>query len=327
MGSVFALNGGGLAGHRADARNIRSKHIKGENVMKRTIALLLALMLLVAALPCTALAGGTKKTVYVSSTGKGTLNIRSGPGYDNKVVGYVKHNNKVTAYEKSGSWIKIKYGKKTGWIRTMYVDGTTKALGNGYKAITAATSVYSKADTASSVVGHITTSDTVKVYYTERDMASVHVTDKNLSGWIPISAIGGTVKLKPETPPSSSSTVYRTTASTLNLRAGAGTNYKVTGKLPKGTGCYILASSGNWRKIKTFKGKIGWVSATYLRKEATAKVKASSLNVRKGPGTGTAILGSFKKNTKVTVLYTSGNWAYVTAKGLTGYVSLNYLKF
>lgn len=294
--------------------------------MKRMIAILLAVMLLVAALPCTAFAASTKK-VYISSTGKGTMNLRKGPGYDYKVVGYVHHNNKVTTYETDGDWIKVKYGKKTGWIKKMYVDGTTKALGTGYKAVDTATSVYAKASTSSSVVGNITTSDTVKVYYTEHDMASVHVTDSNLSGWIPISAIGGTVKLKPDTPPASSSTVYRTTASVLNMRAGAGTDYKITGKLKKGTGCYILESKGNWRRVKTFKGKIGWVSANYLRKEATAKVTARSLNVRKGPGTNTAILGGFKKGTKVTVLYTSGNWAYVTAKGLTGYVSLKYLKF
>ena len=294
--------------------------------MKRMIAILLALLLLAAALPCTAMAAGSKK-VYVSSTGSGTLNLREGPGYEYGVVGYVKHNKTVKTFEQSGAWIRVKYGKKYGWIKTMYVDGTTKALGTGYKAITATTSVYAKADTSSAVVGTITTADTVKVYYTENDMASVHVTDSGLSGWIPISVIGATVTLKPDTPPSSSSTTYRTTASVLNLRAGAGTDYAVVGKLKRGTGVTILASSGNWRRVKTYKGKIGWVSATYLAPKCTAKVTASSLNVRKGPGVGTAILGSFKRGTKVSVLYTSGNWAYVNAKGLTGYVSQNYLKF
>ena len=138
---------------------------------------------------------------------------------------------------------------------------------------------------------------------------------------------GGTVKLTPDAPPSSSSTVYRTTASTLNLRSGPGTGYAVIGKLKKGIGCTILKSSGNWRKIKTLKGTVGWVSRNYLTASATAKVTASALNVRKGPGTGSAILGSLKRNTKVTIKYTSGNWAYITSSKLTGYVSLNYLKF
>lgn len=114
--------------------------------MKKLIALMLALMLLVAALPVSAFAEYTAK-VYVSRTGKGTLNLRAGPGYLYIVQGYVKHNKKVTVTdETSGDWVKIKVGKKTGWIKTMYVDGTTKELGNGYKAIDFATNVYKKAD-------------------------------------------------------------------------------------------------------------------------------------------------------------------------------------
>ena len=74
-------------------------------------------------------------------------------------------------------------------------------------------------------------------------------------------------------------------------------------------------------------GQVGWVSANYLSKQATAKVTASALNVRKGPGTNSAILGSLKRGTKVTVQYTSGNWAYISTKKLKGYVSLNYLVF
>lgn len=293
--------------------------------MKKLLSIMLVLMLLVAMVPSTALAASKK--VYVSSTGKGTLNMRGGPGYEYTVVGYVSHNAKVKTYEEDGDWTLIKKGKLYGWIKTIYIDGTTKALGNGFKAIDYNTPVYAKADESSSVKGNITTADTVKVYYTENDMASVVVTDSNLSGWIPIDAIGETVKVVPDTPPSYSDSVYRTTASTLNLRGGPGTGYAVIGKLKKGTGCTILDSEGNWRKIKTFGGLVGWVSANYLTKQATAKVTASVLNVRKGPGTNTAILGGFKKGTKVTVQYTSGNWAYVNAKGLSGYVSLNYLKF
>ena len=53
----------------------------------------------------------------------------------------------------------------------------------------------------------------------------------------------------------------------------------------------------------------------------------SNLNVRKGAGTNTAVLGSLPNGTKVTVKYTSGNWAYITCGNLTGYCSLNWLKF
>ena len=294
--------------------------------MKRMICVLLALMLLMAMVPSTAFASSTKK-VYVSSTGDGTLNLRAGPGYDYETVGYVHHNDTVKTYGTSGKWIKVKKGSKTGWIRKMYVDGTTKALGTGYKKIKTATKAHAKASTSSTVLFKVKTTDIVKVTYTEHDMAMVTVVSSGKSGWIPISAIGGTTKLKADNPPSGSKKVYRTTASVLRMRKGPGTSYDIIAKLVCGTGCTILSSNGNWRKVKTFDGKVGWVYASYLKKEATAKVTASTLNVRKGPGTSTAVIGSFKHGTKVTVKYTSGNWAYVTANGLTGYVSLTYLNF
>lgn len=294
--------------------------------MKRTLCALLALMLLVAMMPSTALASSSKK-VYVSSTGEGTLNLREGPGYGYESIGYVHHNDTVKTYGTSGKWIKVKKGSKTGWIRKMYVDGTTKALGTGYKKIKTSTKAHAKASTSSTVLFKVKTTDIVKVTYTERDMAKVTVMSSGKTGWIPISAIGGTTKLKADNPPSGSKKVYRTTASVLRMRKGPGTSYDIIAKLVYGTGVTILSSSGNWRKVKTFGGKVGWVSNNYLKKEATAKVTASVLNVRKGPGTSSAVIGGFKYGTKVTVKYTSGNWAYVTANKLTGYVSLNYLKF
>ena len=296
--------------------------------MKKILAIMLALMLLIAAVPSTAFAAGSKR-VYVSSTGSGTLNLRAGPGYEYKVLGYVKHNNKVKTYEEDGDWIKVKLGKKVGWIKTIYVDGTTTALGKGYKTLDYNTPGYAKADDTSAIRGNLTTSDVVKVYYTQNDMANVHIVDSNLKGWIPIDAIDAdsNVKLTADTPPSSAATVYRTTASTLNLRAGAGTEYAVIGKLSRGTGCTILESKGNWRRIKTLKGTKGWVSANYLTKQANAKVNVKSLNLRKGPSTSKTILNSYKRGTKVTILYKVGNWSYVSVKGKKGYMWTNYLKY
>lgn len=293
--------------------------------MKKILSIMLVLLMLLAVVPSTAMAASRK--VYISSTGKGTMHMRGGPGYEYSVVGYVTHNKKVKTYDEDGDWTLVKNGKVYGWIRTMYIDGTTKALGNGFKAIVANSAVYASADMASAVKGAVTPADTVRVYYTENDMASVVVTDSGLSGWIPIPVIGVTVKVVPDNPPAYSDSVWRTTASTLNLRSGAGTQFAILGKIKRGTGVTILESVGNWRRVKTFGGQVGWISASYLTRQATAKVTASALNVRKGPGTYSAILGSFKRGTRVNVQYTSGNWAYVSTKRLSGYVSLNYLAF
>ena len=127
----------------------------------------------------------------------------------------------------------------------------------------------------------------------------------------------------------SKSTVYRTTASSLNLRSGAGTKYKVLGSLPRGTAFTVSSSKGNWYKIKVLRtGKVGWVSKNYTSKIAYARVttKNQGLNVRTGPGTGYTLINSMPKGAiNVQVKYIHDNWAYVKYNKLEGWASRTYL--
>lgn len=67
----------------------------------------------------------TKKfTLYKVKTGtvKATnLNIRQKPNASSKKVGSIPNNKKITIFEKSGAWYKIKYGKVTGYVSVQYV--------------------------------------------------------------------------------------------------------------------------------------------------------------------------------------------------------------
>lgn len=92
----------------------------------------------------------------------------------------------------------------------------------------------------------------------------------------------------------------------LLIRAGAGENYKIIGKLPKNGGCEILeASKDGWTKIsaRTESGKLtGYVKSEYLitGDEATrlakqvgnyvAKANTGGLRVRVAPSTNSEIL-------------------------------------
>ena len=301
--------------------------------MKRVLSILLLLALCLAMLPVSALADYTAK-VYVSSTGSGTLNLRKGPGKGYKVVGYVKHNATVTVTsETSGEWTKVKAGKKTGWIKTMYFDGTTKALGTGYKKLKLSagqTLIMRKgAGTKYKKKAIAGADDSVKVLYTESGWAMVTNMTTGKTGWIPLSYVGETVTISSATadaPPASAQDVLHTTASVLNMRKGPGTKYKRIARLIRGTAFTVLDESGNWYKIKTLAGKVGWVSKTYTADGATLKTTAKYLNMRKGPSTSTSILGTLKKGSKVQVHKVTGNWAYVTAAGKKCYVSLTYLQ-
>lgn len=56
-----------------------------------------------------------------------------------------------------------------------------------------------------------------------------------------------------------------TTASSLNVRKGSGTNYSVISQIPKGTVVQIIETAPNgWHHIKTSSGVDGWVSGKYV---------------------------------------------------------------
>ena len=81
------------------------------------------------------------------------------------------------------------------------------------------------------------------------------------------------------TQPSTSTTKATVTATSLNVRSGAGTSYSVITKLSKGTVVDVLESASNgWKKIKTSNGTIGWVSGSYLANGVVEQTSTPSTN-------------------------------------------------
>jgi hypothetical protein len=56
------------------------------------------------------------------------------------------------------------------------------------------------------------------------------------------------------------SSTVRVSQGSVNLRNGAGTDFQVIGKAQLGDTLYILAESGEWYRVRTGTGLIGWVS-------------------------------------------------------------------
>ena len=143
--------------------------------------------------------------------------------------------------------------------------------------------------------------------------------------------------------PSTSTTKATVTATSLNVRSGAGTSYSVITKLPKATVVDVLESASNgWKKIKTSGGTTGWVSGEYLTTGSAgnsstnnstsqtsykATVNTDSLNMRKGAGTSYSVITKLSNGTVVDVLESASNgWKKIkTSNGTIGWVSGSYL--
>ena len=152
------------------------------------------------------------------------------------------------------------------------------------------------------------------------------------------------------TPPSNSgSSTQKTgkvTASALNVRSGAGTNYKVIGSLKNGSTVTIVETKNGWHKIK-YGSSYGYVSSSYIKigngstnnsgntttppsnsesTQKTGKVTASALNVRSGAGTSYKIIGSLRNGSTVTILETKNGWHKIKYGNSYGYISGDYVK-
>lgn len=320
---------------------------------KKFLVLILAAVLL---LTCLATAGALAETI--SATMKmpnagGSLHLRSKASKTSASVGYVQDGDSlqvdmgVAARDSEDElWVKVKVTRtgKTGYIKSKYINrsaGPTVYVnpeGGNLK-------VRSGPSTSYSVAGYVAHGQSISVQNRGDVWSKVKVTSTGVTGYIKTKYIFGAtagVVVSPNTSSSSTSSsssastalpssydaasvMTRTAFGTVNLRSGAGTGYSSVAKLSRGTKLAVIGKSGDWYKVQTSSGKVGYISATYVSFGINANTTAN-VNFRKGAGTGYGVIRSLSKGTTVVVHSVSGNWANVTAGGTRGYVSVNYLK-
>lgn len=122
-------------------------------------------------------------------------------------------------------------------------------------------------------------------------------------------------------------TVYSTAL--INVRSGPGTNYSVVGKLKVNDQVKYLGASGSWAKIE-YNGTVAYAFAKYLKSAGSTtsgdKLYATTgVNVRSGPGTSYAKLGTLTKDQQVTKLGSSGKWMKIAYGSGYAYVHGQYL--
>jgi len=208
--------------------------MEGKQLKKLMVGMALTATLATAVTPGFGSIGGNQEKAYAAATvtykvTASKLNVRSGAGTNYGIIGSVVKDQMLSVVSKSGSWYKINYNGRTGYVSSDYVQasGTT-------------------------------------------------------------------------TPPAESTT-YTVTASTLNVRSGAGTSYASIGSVTKGQKLSVVSKSGSWYKIN-YNGRTGYVSSDYVQASATASPKL--------------VVDSFKTlgNAQQVILVTADNYDTKSAK-------------
>lgn len=123
------------------------------------------------------------------------------------------------------------------------------------------------------------------------------------------------------------------TVDALNFRLGPGTQYWSMGLLSRGAGLTVLAVENGWFLARLSDGRTGWVAGGFTSNPSargsvsldgigTARVTASSLNIRNGPGTNYLNFDRLPSGTEATVLAEENGWLLIRLSyGSTGWVS------
>jgi len=119
----------------------------------------------------------------------------------------------------------------------------------------------------------------------------------------------------------------------LRLRTGPGTSYSIITHLSDGDIVVILeCTNGEWYYVN-FHGNVGYVSVQYLKDILTAenfnaqgKLIGDKVNIRSKPSTSSDLLGTYPKNTTMTVIGINSGWYKVRHDGYTGYVRSDFME-
>lgn len=180
------------------------------------------------------------------------LNLRLSAATWSPVLLTIPSGSSVTYISTYGSWYKVSYGGKTGYVASQYVSVSNTSA---YYKTTDRLNMRLTAASWSDVVTVIPADATVK--YVSRYGSWYKVTFNGKTGYV------ASAYLTPTSAPVPPSDYYKTTAN-LNLRLSAASWSSVVTTIPSGATVKYVSRYDSWYKV-TYNGKTGYVASEYLK--------------------------------------------------------------
>lgn len=303
----------------------------------------------------------TTKQVYATTV---NLNLRSTASTKGKVLVTIPKNKEVQYIAKSGNWIKVKYGSKTGFVSASYIKVTNKTVSPAPikpaapkppapkppAATSAQTKVYktnenlnlrSTASTKGKVL--VTIPKNKEVQYISKSGNWYKVKYGSKTGFVSATYISVTTKTvtpakpapKPPAAAPSNKVTYKTKEN-LNLRSAASWSGKILLTIPKNKEVTYVSKSGDWMRV-TYNGKTGYVASSYLTAVKPAPAKpvtpaakkyyytTANLNLRASNSLSGKVIVTLLPNKKVEFVSAHGDWYKIKYENKVGFVSKKYL--
>jgi cell wall-associated NlpC family hydrolase len=202
-------------------------------------------------------------------------NLRSGPGINYDRIAKLQQGQTVRLLGKNGDWYQIETkGGQTGWLHGELVDVneaastslmTVKASAAPAKARVGTTTdsnvnLRSGPSTEYKIVTRLPAGIKLEVLGQQDGWYRVS-TPKGTTGWITDDFFRlGQPTVAPAKAESNGAIVARVGESRVNLRKGPNTRFGSYGRMAEGTEIQVLARNGNWLKVRSPRGTIGWIA-------------------------------------------------------------------
>lgn len=252
--------------------------------LSRAVVLVLVLTMMLSLMPM----AGAASVMYA----KTEVNVRSGPGTNYTVLGYLEKGEAVTVTGNVvGNWTQIQFSKyELGYVSSSYLTSKTSSsqsyvsgsklkvcsdCGDIYYATTGL-NVRSGPGTKYSKVGELEKGQQVTCTGKSGNWYKLLTTDGSAAyasaSYLKLYKTSSSTSVKEDTT-AACSYYYATTG--LNVRKGPGTSYRVIDELNKGDRVTYLGQSGNWYKVRTSRGIVGYCYKSYMS-ASTVKPSTSS---------------------------------------------------
>lgn len=291
------------------------------------------------------------------------LNLRQSASLKARVLVTIPKNKEVQYLSKTGTWYRVKYGSKTGYVAAKYVKVQNTVVKNATAAAPKPTTV-TKNNASSSTTKQVyattvnlnlrsTASTKGKVLVTIPKNKEVQYISKSgnwykvkygsKTGFVSTTYISVTTKTvtpskpapKPPATAPSNKVTYKTKEN-LNLRSVASWSGKILLTIPKNKEVTYVSKSGDWMRV-TYNGKTGYVASSYLTAVKPAPAKpvtpaakkyyytTANLNLRASNSLSGKVIVTLLPNKKVEFVSAHGDWYKIKYENKVGFVSKKYL--
>lgn len=327
--------------------------------MKRLMAICLALVMLICAMPMPQADAATNMTATVKG---GWLNLRESASTSAKSLGSYYTGTKVTILGSSGSWYYVRVSGKTGYMLGTYLNvnadsGSTNAPTGNLNITAWVTSanglgvrLRSGPSTAYGVLASyaVGTKVTILAKGTYWFQISVNgkigymmsqfltTTQPGSSGSSGSSGNGSSVT------GAGTAYVYAANGGNVNLRTGASKSYGVLGSYSVGTQVTVLSYGKTWSYVRVGT-RTGYMMTEFLSNKAPSggatqpptttgsyvayvtSTNGLGVNMRTGASKSYRVIASLPVGTQVTVLQHNATWDYIRFGTTDGYMMNTFL--